>query len=74
MSGLSAASFFASSPQVSIPVDYSNPPTVKNHNEVLRCFSLLGIVALVFLFVFMNCLWNLVAVAMALPSELEEVA
>uniref|UniRef100_A0AAV2MBF0 Uncharacterized protein n=1 Tax=Knipowitschia caucasica TaxID=637954 RepID=A0AAV2MBF0_KNICA len=28
--------------QVSIPVDYSNPPTVKNHNEVLRCFSLLA--------------------------------
>lgn len=31
-----------SPPQVSAPVDYSNPPTVKNHNEVLRCFSLLG--------------------------------
>ncbi|XP_056141693.1 maestro heat-like repeat-containing protein family member 1 [Lampris incognitus] len=28
--------------QVCTPVDYSNPPTVKNHNEVLRCFSLLG--------------------------------
>uniref|UniRef100_A0A3B4UCZ2 Maestro heat-like repeat family member 1 n=1 Tax=Seriola dumerili TaxID=41447 RepID=A0A3B4UCZ2_SERDU len=28
--------------QVSAPVDYSNPPTVKNHNEVLRCFSLLA--------------------------------
>lgn len=32
--------------QVSSPVDYSNPPTVKNHNEVLRCFSLLGTKAL----------------------------
>ncbi|XP_016528557.1 maestro heat-like repeat-containing protein family member 1 isoform X1 [Poecilia formosa] len=28
--------------QVSAPVDYSDPPTVKNHNEVLRCFSLLA--------------------------------
>uniref|UniRef100_A0A3Q3BFT5 Maestro heat-like repeat family member 1 n=1 Tax=Kryptolebias marmoratus TaxID=37003 RepID=A0A3Q3BFT5_KRYMA len=28
--------------QVSAPVDYSDPPTVKNHNEVLRCFSLLN--------------------------------
>ncbi|XP_067366221.1 maestro heat-like repeat-containing protein family member 1 isoform X1 [Channa argus] len=28
--------------QVSAPVDYNNPPTVKNHNEVLRCFSLLA--------------------------------
>ncbi|XP_071381698.1 maestro heat-like repeat-containing protein family member 1 isoform X1 [Centroberyx affinis] len=28
--------------QVCTPVDYSNPPTVKNHNEVLRCFSLLA--------------------------------
>ncbi|XP_034409167.1 maestro heat-like repeat-containing protein family member 1 isoform X2 [Cyclopterus lumpus] len=28
--------------QVSTPVDYSNAPTVKNHNEVLRCFSLLA--------------------------------
>ncbi|XP_077432978.1 maestro heat-like repeat-containing protein family member 1 isoform X1 [Vanacampus margaritifer] len=28
--------------QVSTSVDYSNPPTVKNHNEVLRCFSLLA--------------------------------
>ncbi|XP_075937478.1 maestro heat-like repeat-containing protein family member 1 isoform X3 [Anarhichas minor] len=28
--------------QVSAPLDYSNPPTVKNHNEVLRCFSLLA--------------------------------
>ncbi|XP_028985036.1 maestro heat-like repeat-containing protein family member 1 isoform X2 [Betta splendens] len=28
--------------QVSAPVDYSNPPTIKNHNEVLRCFSLLA--------------------------------
>ncbi|KAM9723202.1 maestro heat-like repeat-containing protein family member 1 isoform 1-T1 [Menidia menidia] len=27
--------------QVSAPVDYSDPPTVKNHNEVLRSFSLL---------------------------------
>ncbi|XP_056300772.1 maestro heat-like repeat-containing protein family member 1 [Pseudoliparis swirei] len=28
--------------QVSTPVDFSNPPTAKNHNEVLRCFSLLA--------------------------------
>ncbi|KAK6327014.1 hypothetical protein J4Q44_G00026590 [Coregonus suidteri] len=28
--------------QVCAPVDYSNPPTVKNHNEVLRCFSILA--------------------------------
>ncbi|KAG7266643.1 hypothetical protein CRUP_032321 [Coryphaenoides rupestris] len=28
--------------QLCSPVDYSNPPTVKNHNEVLRCFSLLA--------------------------------
>ncbi|XP_008321450.1 maestro heat-like repeat-containing protein family member 1 [Cynoglossus semilaevis] len=28
--------------QASAPIDYSNPPTVKNHNEVLRCFSLLA--------------------------------
>uniref|UniRef100_A0A667YA62 Maestro heat-like repeat family member 1 n=1 Tax=Myripristis murdjan TaxID=586833 RepID=A0A667YA62_9TELE len=28
--------------QVCCPIDYSNPPTVKNHNEVLRCFSLLA--------------------------------
>ncbi|XP_061676018.1 maestro heat-like repeat-containing protein family member 1 isoform X2 [Syngnathoides biaculeatus] len=28
--------------QVSTSVDYSNSPTVKNHNEVLRCFSLLA--------------------------------
>ncbi|XP_041843751.1 maestro heat-like repeat-containing protein family member 1 isoform X2 [Melanotaenia boesemani] len=28
--------------QVSAPVDYSDPPTVKNHNEVLRCFSSLA--------------------------------
>uniref|UniRef100_A0A3Q2DGE9 Maestro heat-like repeat family member 1 n=1 Tax=Cyprinodon variegatus TaxID=28743 RepID=A0A3Q2DGE9_CYPVA len=28
--------------QVSAPVDYSDPPTVKNHNEALRCFSLLN--------------------------------
>ncbi|CAN9513935.1 unnamed protein product [Ophioblennius macclurei] len=27
--------------QVSAPVDYNNPQTVKNHNEALRCFSLL---------------------------------
>uniref|UniRef100_A0AAQ6IM96 Maestro heat-like repeat family member 1 n=1 Tax=Anabas testudineus TaxID=64144 RepID=A0AAQ6IM96_ANATE len=33
---------FALHQQVSSPVDYSNPPTVKNHNEVLRCFSLLA--------------------------------
>ncbi|KAJ8354238.1 hypothetical protein SKAU_G00218050 [Synaphobranchus kaupii] len=28
--------------QVCTPVDYSNPPTVKNHNEVLRCFSIMA--------------------------------
>ncbi|KAJ3597626.1 hypothetical protein NHX12_001144, partial [Muraenolepis orangiensis] len=28
--------------QVCSPIDYNNPPTVKNHNEVLRCFSLLA--------------------------------
>ncbi|XP_023669118.2 maestro heat-like repeat-containing protein family member 1 isoform X1 [Paramormyrops kingsleyae] len=28
--------------EVCAPVDYSNPPTVKNHNEVLRCFSILA--------------------------------
>ncbi|XP_058503898.1 maestro heat-like repeat-containing protein family member 1 isoform X2 [Solea solea] len=28
--------------QASAPIDYNNPPTVKNHNEVLRCFSLLA--------------------------------
>ncbi|KAM4568168.1 maestro heat-like repeat-containing protein family member 1 isoform 1-T2 [Fundulus diaphanus] len=28
--------------QVSAPVDYGDPPTVKNHNEALRCFSLLA--------------------------------
>ncbi|XP_076592672.1 maestro heat-like repeat-containing protein family member 1 isoform X1 [Chaetodon auriga] len=33
---------FALHQQVSAPVDYSNPPTIKNHNEVLRCFSLLA--------------------------------
>ncbi|XP_049585249.1 maestro heat-like repeat-containing protein family member 1 isoform X1 [Syngnathus scovelli] len=33
---------FALHQQVSTSVDYSNPPTVKNHNEVLRCFSLLA--------------------------------
>ncbi|KAM9852658.1 maestro heat-like repeat-containing protein family member 1 [Aulostomus maculatus] len=33
---------FALHHQVSASVDYSNPPTVKNHNEVLRCFSLLA--------------------------------
>ncbi|XP_029958585.1 maestro heat-like repeat-containing protein family member 1 isoform X2 [Salarias fasciatus] len=32
---------FALHLQVSAPVDYNNPQTVKNHNEVLRCFSLL---------------------------------
>ncbi|KAM9310205.1 maestro heat-like repeat-containing protein family member 1 isoform 2-T2 [Pholidichthys leucotaenia] len=29
--------------QVSAPIDYNNPPTIKNHNEVLRCFSVLAI-------------------------------
>ncbi|XP_013858806.1 maestro heat-like repeat-containing protein family member 1 isoform X2 [Austrofundulus limnaeus] len=33
---------FALHQQVSTPVHYSDPPTVKNHNEVLRCFSLLA--------------------------------
>ncbi|XP_018618550.2 maestro heat-like repeat-containing protein family member 1 isoform X3 [Scleropages formosus] len=28
--------------EVCAPVDYSNPPTVKNHNEVLRIFSVLA--------------------------------
>ncbi|XP_027005039.2 maestro heat-like repeat-containing protein family member 1 isoform X2 [Tachysurus fulvidraco] len=28
--------------QVCTPVDYSNPPTVKNHNEILRCFTVLA--------------------------------
>ncbi|XP_073782226.1 maestro heat-like repeat-containing protein family member 1 isoform X1 [Danio rerio] len=28
--------------QVCSPVDFSNPPTIKNHNEVLRCFSILA--------------------------------
>ncbi|XP_053350115.1 maestro heat-like repeat-containing protein family member 1 isoform X1 [Clarias gariepinus] len=28
--------------QVCSPVDYNNPPTVKNHNEVLRCFTILA--------------------------------
>ncbi|XP_061572342.1 maestro heat-like repeat-containing protein family member 1 [Cololabis saira] len=28
--------------QVSAPVDYSDPHTVRNHNEALRCFSLLA--------------------------------
>lgn len=28
--------------QVCAPVDYNNPPTVKNHNEILRCFSILA--------------------------------
>lgn len=36
--------------QISSPVDYSNPPTVKNHNEVLRSFSLLGTEAFIFAF------------------------
>ncbi|KAI2655146.1 Maestro heat-like repeat-containing protein family member 1 [Labeo rohita] len=28
--------------QICSPVDFSNPPTVKNHNEVLRCFTVLA--------------------------------
>lgn len=28
--------------QICAPVDYSNPPTVKNHNEILRCFTILA--------------------------------
>ncbi|XP_072562213.1 maestro heat-like repeat-containing protein family member 1 isoform X3 [Paramormyrops kingsleyae] len=28
--------------QVSLPVDYNSPGTVKNHNEILRCFSILA--------------------------------
>ncbi|XP_077982268.1 maestro heat-like repeat-containing protein family member 1 [Glandiceps talaboti] len=29
-------------PQVCIPPDYGNPMTVKNHNELLRCFAVLS--------------------------------
>uniref|UniRef100_A0A672KCE1 Maestro heat-like repeat family member 1 n=1 Tax=Sinocyclocheilus grahami TaxID=75366 RepID=A0A672KCE1_SINGR len=28
--------------QICSPMDFSNPPTVKNHNEVLRCFTILA--------------------------------
>ncbi|XP_035386626.1 maestro heat-like repeat-containing protein family member 1 isoform X2 [Electrophorus electricus] len=28
--------------QVCSPVDYDKPPTVKNHNEVLRCFTIIA--------------------------------
>lgn len=28
--------------QICSPLDFKNPPTVKNHNEVLRCFSILA--------------------------------
>ncbi|XP_062395570.1 maestro heat-like repeat-containing protein family member 1 isoform X2 [Sardina pilchardus] len=28
--------------QICAPIDYSNPPTVKNHNEILRCYSILA--------------------------------
>ncbi|XP_060777885.1 maestro heat-like repeat-containing protein family member 1 isoform X2 [Neoarius graeffei] len=33
---------FALHQQVCSPVDYNNPPAVKNHNEVLRCFTILA--------------------------------
>ncbi|XP_062320743.1 maestro heat-like repeat-containing protein family member 1 isoform X1 [Osmerus eperlanus] len=33
---------FALHQQVCAPVDYNSPPTVKNHNEVLRSFSILA--------------------------------
>ena len=29
-------------PQICQVIDYSNPMTVKNHNELLRCFAVLG--------------------------------
>ena len=28
--------------QVFAPTDYNNPLSIKNHNEVLRCFAVLG--------------------------------
>uniref|UniRef100_A0A8C2HAH2 Maestro heat-like repeat family member 1 n=1 Tax=Cyprinus carpio TaxID=7962 RepID=A0A8C2HAH2_CYPCA len=28
--------------QICSPMDFNNPPTVKNHNEVLRCFTILA--------------------------------
>jgi len=28
--------------QISQPVDYRNPASVKNHNELLRCFAVIG--------------------------------
>ncbi|XP_022529276.2 maestro heat-like repeat-containing protein family member 1 isoform X2 [Astyanax mexicanus] len=28
--------------QVCSPMDFNNPPTIKNHNEVLRCFTILA--------------------------------
>lgn len=28
--------------QVTQPLDYSNPHTIKNHNEVLRCYAVLN--------------------------------
>ena len=32
--------------QVCQPHDYANPMTVKNHNELLRCFAVLGSVTI----------------------------
>src|SRR6218665_393720 len=29
-------------PQICTVVDYNNPQTVKNHNELLRCFAVLS--------------------------------
>ena len=28
--------------QACVPTDFSNPVTVKNHNELLRCFNVMG--------------------------------
>lgn len=35
--------------QVFNPPDYNNPFSIKNHNEVLRCFAILGTQIYVFL-------------------------
>jgi hypothetical protein len=29
-------------PLVAVSIDYKQPATVKNHNEMLRCFEVLG--------------------------------
>ena len=29
-------------PQVCQPIDYTKPGTLKNHNELLRCYNVLG--------------------------------